>query len=75
MKKISSFIREKDEIVSPSASSLHFSTDLKQKTVIGGIASLLVTCYVILMAILQGNKMVNRLSNSFKSLEEQMDYE
>jgi len=52
MKQISNFIRDKDEIVAPNASNLHFSTDLKQKTVIGGIGSLLVTCYVIMMVIL-----------------------
>ena len=74
-KSISSFIRERDEIVSPNASNLHFNTDLKQKTMIGGLASLLVSCYVIFMVIIQGKKMIYRLENSYKTLEEQMNYE
>jgi hypothetical protein len=51
MKKItkatSDYIRDLDEIVEPSAASLHFQTDFKQKTFAGGLASFAVTLYVL----------------------------
>jgi hypothetical protein len=70
IKKISNFIREKDEIVSPSANELHFNTDHKQKTMAGGVASLLVSCYVLFMVYSNGSKMIFKDNNDYKSLEE-----
>ena len=74
-KKISNFVREQDEIVSPSANELHFNTDFKQKSMAGGIASLLVSGYVMYMVYSNGRKMLTLDNNNYKSLEEQMDYQ
>jgi hypothetical protein len=74
-KKLSNFIRDQDEIVDPGAHQLHFNTDFKQKTIAGGFASILVSLYVVYMVYSNGRKMMTKDNNSYKSLEEQMNYE
>ena len=71
---LENFIKSQDEIVQPKASDLHFSSNYKQKTFVGGIASMLVTLYVLSMVYTNGLKMVQKDKNTYKSLEEQMDY-
>ena len=79
MKKItkatSDYIRDLDEIVEPSAASLHFQTDFKQKTFAGGLASFAVTLYVLYFVYQKGSTMFNRDDPNMTSLEEQMSYE
>ena len=79
MKKItkatSDYIRDLDEIVEPSAASLHFQTDFKQKTFAGGLASFAVTLYVLFFVYQKGSTMFNRDDPNMTSLEEQMSYD
>jgi hypothetical protein len=53
-KPISDYIRDLDEIVEPSAATLHFQTDFKQKTLCGGFASLVVSLYVLFFVYEKG---------------------
>ncbi len=53
-------IRSQDIIVQPLVNSLHFDSNLKQKTFIGGLASLSIKFYVIYIAIFKGIQMVSR---------------
>ena len=79
MKKISKatsdYVRDLDEIVEPSAASLHFQTDFKQKTFVGGLVSFAVTCYVLFFVYSKGSSMFNRNDPNMTSLEEQMNYD
>jgi hypothetical protein len=74
MKKItkatSDYIRDLDEIVEPSAASLHFQTDFKQKTFAGGLASFAVTIYVLFFVYSKGSTMFNKDDPNMTSLEE-----
>ena len=74
-KPISDWIRDQDEIVEPSAGELHYQTDFKQKTILGGFSSLAVTCYVLYMCYSNGRKMIELDNNNYVSLEQQMQYE
>ena len=58
--QVISSIREKDIIVDPVIINFHFEMNLKQKTVLGGIASLIVKIYIFYVAIIKGIQMVNR---------------
>ena len=69
-KAVVDWIRNSDEIVEPSASTLHFQGDSKQKTFIGGVASMLVTGYLLFMVYSNGKKMVMRDDNKITSLLE-----
>ena len=79
MKKItkpgSDYIRDLDEIVEPSAAGLHFQTDFKQKTFVGGLASFAVTCYVLFFVYSKGIMMFQRDDPNMTSLEEEMSYD
>jgi hypothetical protein len=67
-------VRDKDEIVEPGASQLHFQGDSKQKTFIGGLASMGVTLYLLFMVYTNGKKLIYKEDNSITSLMEQMNY-
>lgn len=58
MKKINlsltNYIREKDIIVDPVINNFHFEMNKKQKTIIGGLASLFIKIYVLYIAIIKG---------------------
>jgi len=73
-KAISSWVRDKDEIVEPGASQLHFQGDSKQKTFVGGLASMAVTGYFLFMVYTNGRKLIMKGDNSINSLMEQMNY-
>jgi len=73
-KPVSDYIRDLDEIVEPSAGTLHFQTDFKQKTLAGGFASLLVSLYVLFFVYQKGRMMFSRDDPNMTSLEEQMKY-
>jgi hypothetical protein len=74
-KGIAHWIRDKDEIVEPSAHTLHFQGDSKQKTMVGGIASMSVTAYLLFMVYTNGSKLIGKDDNQITSLMEQMNYE
>lgn len=74
-KPISDYIRDLDEINEPSAATLHFQTDFKQKTLIGGLCSFGVTIYVLFFVYNKGKMMFGRDDPNMTSLEEQMDYD
>ena len=69
------FVRKQDKVVHPGASQLHFKGDKNQRTVIGGLASLLVTFYLYFIIFDNGIKMVRLRNNSISSLVDQMHYD
>jgi Ca2+-binding EF-hand superfamily protein len=69
-KGITHWVRDKDEIVEPGAHLLHFQGDSKQKTFVGGLASMLVTAYLLFMVYTNGRKMIYKGDNSITSLME-----
>jgi large-conductance mechanosensitive channel len=74
VKPVVKYIRELDEVVEPRVNTLHFQTDFKQKTFIGGLASFLVICYVIYFAVDHAITMFGRQDPRMASLEEEMRY-
>jgi predicted XRE-type DNA-binding protein len=67
---IAHWIRDKDEIVKPSAHTLHFQGDSKQKTMVGGISSMSVTAYLLFMVYTNGSKLIGKDDNQITSLME-----
>jgi len=74
-KPIGDFVRDNDSLVESSATELHFQSDTKQKTQLGGFCSIGVSLYVLYMVYSNGRKMIERDNNSYVSLEQQMNYE
>ena len=74
-KPIGDFVRDNDSLVESSATELHFQSDIKQKTKLGGFCSIGVSLYVLYMVYSNGRKMIERDNNSYVSLEQQMNYE
>ena len=58
MDKIYNYIRTKDTITLPSYNILHFDAELKTKTLVGGIISLCIKCYVFYIGFKNFIKMV-----------------
>jgi hypothetical protein len=74
-KPIGDFVRDNDSLVESSATELHFQSDFKQKTQLGGFCSIGVSLYVLYIVYSNGRKMIERDNNSYVSLEQQMNYE
>ena len=74
-KAVSQWIRDQDEIVAPGYEGFHYQTDFKQKTCLGGTASLCVTAYLLYMTYIKGKQMLGLEEPYISSLEETMDYD
>ena len=75
IKDLARWVRDYDSIVTPSTENLHFQTDYKQKTLVGGVASLGVTIYVAFVVYTKGSQMIGLEDPYISSLEQNMDYE
>jgi hypothetical protein len=69
-KPIGEWVRDNDSLVESSATQLHFQSDSKQKTQLGGLCSIGVSLYVLFMVYSNGRKMIERDNNSYVSLQE-----
>ena len=72
---IREYIKDKDEIVAPSASNLHFRTDYDQKTFIGGLVSFIVSMGVLYTAYARGKQMLQFEDPTLTSINEGINYE
>lgn len=69
MKKVLNYFRNKDEMSDPGYNFLHYDADKRQKTLIGGIASVCVQCTLGFIAVTKGQKMVKSDGTNFLSVE------
>jgi hypothetical protein len=73
LKKAENFITTRDEIAPPGFSNLHFNSDEKQKTFVGGFISFGVTLYTLYIAYTRGRQMLEFGDPSIYSIEESLD--
>ena len=73
LNSIISFITDKDKVVNPSHKNLHFQKDRQQKTFLGGIITIGVTLFVLSIAYVRGNQMINFSDPEMTSVERKMD--
>ena len=59
VKKIVNWTKAQDEVVMPSYTNFHFNNDLKQKTLLGGFATLCVSLYIVFMIFVKGKQMLD----------------
>ena len=75
LKKAEKFITTRDEIAPPGYSNLHFHSDEKQKTFVGGLLSFGVTLYTLFIAYTRGRQMLQFGDPTISSIEESLDVE
>ena len=73
LKKAEKFITTRDEIAPPGFSNLHFHSDEKQKTFVGGLLSFGVTLYTLYIAYARGRQMLEFDDPSISSIEESLN--
>ena len=59
MKKVTKFLRDMDSISEPSYTQLHFKEDEKQRSVFGGIISIVVLMFLIRIIFENGFKWIS----------------
>lgn len=74
LKKAEDFITSRDEIAPPGYSNLHFHSDEKQKTFLGGFISFGVTLCTLYIANARGRQMLEFDDPATKSISEMLDY-
>ena len=75
LKQAEEFITSRDEIAPPGHENLHFHSDEKQKTFLGGCISFGVTLYTLYIAYARGRQMLEYDDPSIKSISEVLDYD
>lgn len=55
---LSAYLTSKDGIVLPSVLKLHFDNDMRIKTLVGGLTTIVINCYIIYIAVQKTLKMV-----------------
>lgn len=67
------WVRSHDEVVKPGHQGLHFQTDHKQKTCVGGFLSLCITLYVFFIAYTKGKQMLGLEEPYISSITEKFE--
>ena len=60
LKKFETFIRKRDSIAPKITDAIHFKSDTKHKTTIGGVISILIILFMTYLATRNGYRMLTR---------------
>jgi hypothetical protein len=63
-----------DKFVLPIGSIFHFNNDNDRKTYVGGIISISITLYVLIIALLNSIKMFQLVDPTITQIEDNFDY-